>query len=162
MPNLRVWLKDQFKCIAPAARPANALTATRSLPHPAWPMQRACPVPPCGTDAIKATQGRPPYGTGSHCATWAPMRLADPWACFPVMAWLALCSLLLSACTGTSPQAQRRLGLSVQKTRPQIDRPAARTARAVPTAAAVVTDAGEKERLFRGFVEWQGAQDAAR
>ena len=81
------------------------------------------------------------------------------------MAWLVLCSLLLalSACTGASPHAEHGLALSVQKVRPQRSgRPAARTAHAVPTVATTVTDADEKERLFRGFMEWQGAQDAAR
>ena len=111
---------------------------------------------------------RPPDGAGSHCATWALMRLADPWACFRVMTWLVPCSLLLalSACVGASPQAGHGLALFAQKTRPQRiahhGRPAARAARAVPTVAATVTDADEKERLFQDFVEWQGAQDAAR
>ena len=96
------------------------------------------------------------------------MRLPNPWAYFRVMTWLVLCSLLLalSACTGASLQAEQGLALSAQKLRPQRiahhGSPIARAARAVPTDAATVTDAYEKERLFRGFVEWQGAQDAAR
>ena len=97
----------------------------------------------------------------------ALMTLADAWACFRAMAWLVLCSLLLalSACNGASPPAKPGLALSA-KARPQRvahqTRPVARTAHAVPSVAATVVDADEKERLFRGFVEWQGAQDAAR
>ena len=106
------------------------------------------------------------------------MRLADAEECLRAMAWLALCSLLLAfpACTGVQSRieparAEHGLIPAAQKGRPQRvarhNRPTARTARAVPPiivmgADADGTDADEKERLFRGFVEWQGAQDAAR
>lgn len=101
------------------------------------------------------------------------MKLADAGECLRAMAWLALCSLLLAlpACTGVrsriEPARVEHGPISAaQKGRPQRvarhNRPTARTARAVPPIVVMGTDADEKERLFRGFVEWQGAQDAAR
>ena len=105
------------------------------------------------------------YCIGARCAISAPMRWVDLWAGSRAMACLVLCSLLLvlSACTGASPRPEHGLALSVQKVRPQrIGRPVARTAHAVPTVATTVTDADEKEKLFRDFLEWQGARDAAR
>lgn len=87
-----------------------------------------------------------------------------PWAWFRATTRLGLCSLLLSpACTGVPPRAEHGLGLSAQRTRPQrAVQTHGRTPRAVVPVAAAVTDADEKERLFRGFVEWQDAQDSKR
>lgn len=95
------------------------------------------------------------------------MRLASPWA-FRATIRLGLCSLLLAlpACAGAPPRAEHGSALSAPRTRPQrtvqtqgrAARPAASVAAAAPVAAAI-TDADEKERLFRGFVEWQSAQD---
>lgn len=93
------------------------------------------------------------------------MRLPNSWTCFRATACLGLCSLLLvlSACTNTSLRAGHGLVLSAQKTRPQrFVQIRNRPTRAVMPGAAAVTDAGEKERLFRGFVEWQGNQDSDR
>ena len=92
------------------------------------------------------------------------MRLAIPWAWFRATTRLGLCSLLLiSACTGAPPWAEHGLSLSAQRTRPQrIVQTHGRAPRAVAPVAAAVTDADEKERLFRGFVEWQGTQDSNR
>lgn len=80
------------------------------------------------------------------------------------MSWLGLCSLLLAfpACTGASPRIGHGLASSVQKARPQRTvQTHGPTPRAV-TPVAAVTDADEKERLFRAFVEWQGTQDSNR
>ena len=96
------------------------------------------------------------------------MRLAKPWGCCRATTWLALCPLVLAlpACTGASQRAGHGLASTVQKARPQRiarpDRPAAPTARAAAPAAATMTDADEKERLFRDFLEWQDAQHAVR
>ena len=95
------------------------------------------------------------------------MTLADAWACFRAMAWLVLCSLLLAlpACSSALPQAKPGPALSAKAWPQRIahqTRPVARTAHAVVPAAATVVGSDEKERLFRDFVEWQGAQGAAR
>ncbi len=96
------------------------------------------------------------------------MTLANAWACFRATAWLTLCPLLLAlpACTGASLPAEPGLALSAQRAQPQRiahqTRRPRRRAPAPPPVTATVVDADEKERLFRGFVEWQDAQDAAR
>ena len=98
-------------------------------------------IQPCLVGRTRPGQsiGASIYCTCPYCATWAPMRLPNPWAYFRVMTWLVLCSLLLalSACTGASLQAERGSALSAQKLRPQRiayhGRPIARAARAVPT-----------------------------
>ncbi len=100
------------------------------------------------------------------------MRAAGAWAWLRAATWLALYSLLaaLPACTGAPPRADHPQTVNspppVQKAQPQRvarhSRPLARIVRPVPPIIVTGTDDDEKERLFRGFVEWQGAQDAAR
>lgn len=93
------------------------------------------------------------------------MRLAIPWAWFRATTRLGLYSLLLvlPACTVAPSRAEHGMALSAQRTRPQqIVQTHGRTPRGMAPVAAAVTDADEKERLFRGFVEWQGTQDSNR
>ena len=168
MQNLNVRFKDQFRCIAPDAGLAHASTAAPSLPRSAVCSRRpVCLAVPCHPGTFRAVHRRLRYYACPCCQAGAPMTLADAWACFRAMAWLVPCLLLaLAACTGASPRTGHSPASSAQRAGPQRiahqARPTVRIARAAPPVAATPIDADEKERLFRGFVEWQGAQDAAR